>query len=203
MPRLDAPRGPARGRARANLRHLGLDTRSTWLGEEVNCQKTRISFKFTAASDPQRSPPRKVSTVTSVADGGTARINAAQQACEPVVVATANSVVASVALPRSCGWPGCDSADGLEQQAGTWLCGQHVFRPNCAIGERCLCHKYGPFTTVSKGQGGRWVPRTKTNKISRFAKAGAATLGQWATLHQVTDTIRRALYDKYGQRSMG
>jgi hypothetical protein len=39
-----------RPRARvSSAMHLGLDTRSTRLGEEVNCQKTRISFfKFTA-----------------------------------------------------------------------------------------------------------------------------------------------------------
>ena len=96
---------------------------------------------------------------------------------------------ATTDVPKPCEWPKCGSTDRLEQQAGVWVCGEHVMRPRCALGTHCMCHKYGAFQARRCKTGSRKVGRK-------------CDLPRWATLYQITDELRQKVYCTLGQHSL-
>ena len=131
-----------------------------------------------SSDDAQQSPPRKTARRAIVSSGADELQNPATDAGS-----------ATTDVPKPCEWPKCGSTDRLEQQAGVWVCGEHVMRPRCALGTHCMCHKYGAFQARRCKTGSRKVGRK-------------CDLPRWATLYQITDELRQKVYCTLGQHSL-
>ena len=99
---------------------------------------------------------------------------------------------------RECEWATCSTTGQLFQQNGVWLCSTHVLKPNCALSERCLCHRHGPFHR----QGSNAVAKWRNGKATRASCISAAKRLQWTKMQQVDAEIRDTIYALHGKHAL-